>query len=92
MVGLSDISKASLSHHCMKYCLGNLCTNKKGDKPGLFCVAPNRPPVVAVCPNADPPNPPVVPKPASANGKEARTGQSLISVYSSNNLSAKKVN
>lgn len=31
--------------------------------PGLFCVAPNRPPVVLVCPNADAPNPPVVPKP-----------------------------
>lgn len=35
------------------------------NKPGLFCAEPKSPPVLAVVPNADVPNPPVVPKPAS---------------------------
>lgn len=35
------------------------------NKPGLFCAEPKSPPVLVVVPNADVPNPPVVPKPVS---------------------------
>lgn len=38
---------------------------KVNDKPGLFCVEPNSPPVLVVVPNADVPKPPVVPNPVS---------------------------
>lgn len=39
--------------------------DKVKDKPGLFCVEPNSPPVLVVVPNADVPKPPVVPNPVS---------------------------
>lgn len=47
-----------------------LCTYNEyrqtiNDKPGLFCVEPNSPPVLVVVPNADVPKPPVVPNPVS---------------------------
>lgn len=33
--------------------------------PGLFCVAPKRPPVLFVVPKAEAPKPPVAPNPVS---------------------------
>lgn len=40
--------------------------DRANNKPGLFCVEPNSPPVLGVVPNADVPKPPVVPKPVPA--------------------------
>lgn len=45
---------------------------RKVNKPGLFCAEPNSPPVFVVVPNADVPNPPVVPKPVSVNTMSSR--------------------
>lgn len=39
----------------------------------MFCVVPNRPPVLAVAPKADVPKPPVAPNPASESKPEEET-------------------
>lgn len=53
------------------------------NKPGLFCAEPNSPPVFVVAPNADVPNPPVVPKPVSVNTSSHQHPKGIFIIVSS---------
>lgn len=62
-------------------CSGNY--SRIVNKPGLFCAEPNSPPVFVVVPNADVPNPPVVPKPVSVNTSSDQHPMGIFIIVSS---------